>query len=101
MWKRTKKILALGLAAALLLTGCGSSEGLGGDSLTGQTGAAGNTEGQDSGGSAENDQKTMGRYMESDIALPEEINFGRDMWLTDDGLELVAWDGSLYRSQDQ
>ncbi len=101
MWKRTKKILALGLAAALLLTGCGSSEGLGGDSLTGQTGAAGNTEGQDSGGSAENDQKTMGRYMESDIALPEEINFGRDMWLTDDCLELVAWDGSLYRSQDQ
>lgn len=102
MWKRKKNILALGLAAALLFTGCGPSEGAGAGGLAGESGTVENTGGQgSSGGSAENDQKIMGRYMESDIALPEEIDYGRDMRLTDDGVELVAWDGSLYRSQDQ
>lgn len=102
MWKRMKKILAPALTAALLFAGCGPSAGAGESSQAGQSGAVENIGGQsNSGGSAENDQKAMGRYMESDIALPEEIEVGRDMWLTDDGVELIAWDGTLYRSQDQ
>ena len=100
MWKRTKKILALGLAAALLLAGCGPSAGTGESGQTGQSGAVGNTAGQ-SGGSAENDQKAMGRYMESDIALPEEVEYALDMRLSDGGVEVTSWDGTLYRTGDQ
>lgn len=100
MWKRTKKIMALGLAAALLLAGCGPSAGTGESGQAGQSGAVGNTIGQ-SGGSAQNDQKAMGRYMESDIALPEEIEYALDMWLSDDGVELISWDGTLYRTRDR
>ncbi len=97
MWKRTKRILAPMLAAALLLTGCASGAGEG--SRTGQSGAAGTSGVQ--GGGTPNDQQAMGRYMESDIALPEEIDYGLDLWLTDDGVELISQDGTLYRSQDQ
>lgn len=100
--KRMKKILALGLAAALLFTGCGPGTGTEGSGQTGQSGAVGNTEGQD-GGSADNDQRAMGRYMETDIELPEmeEIGYSLDMRLGGDGVEFIAGDGSLYRSQDQ
>ncbi len=102
MWKRMKKILALGLTAAVLLSGCGPSAGAGGDSPAGQSGAVENAGGQsNSGGNTENNKKAMGRYMESDIDLPEEIESGLDMRLTDNGVELTAWDGALYRSQDQ
>ncbi|MDE6516871.1 MAG: extracellular solute-binding protein [Acetatifactor sp.] len=102
MWKRMKKILALGMTAAVLLAGCGPSAGTGGDSPAGLFGAAENAGVQsNSGGNTENNQKAMGRYMESDIVLPEEIEFGLDMRLTDSGVELTAWDGALYRSLDQ
>lgn len=100
MWKRMKKILALGLAAALLFTGCGPSAGTEGSGPAGQPGAAGNTEGA-GGSSAGNGQETMGRYMESDIALPEGVEYGRDLRYTADGVELLSRDGMLYRSQDQ
>ena len=102
MWKRMKKIMALGMTAAVLLAGCGPSAGTGGDSPAGLSGAAENAGVQsNSGGNTENNQKAMGRYMESDIVLPEEIEFGLDMRLTDSGVELTAWDGALYRSLDQ
>lgn len=100
MLKRTKKILALGLAAALLLAGCGPSAGTGESGQAGQSGAVGNIVGQ-SGGSAQNDQKAMGRYMESDIDLPEEVEYALDMRLSDDGVEVTSWDGTLYHTQDQ
>lgn len=102
MWKKAKKLLALGLTAALLFTGCGPSAGTEGSGPAGQSGAAGNTESQSS-GSAENDQNAMGRYMESDIELPEteDIGYALDMRLGSDGVEFIAGDGTLYRSQDQ
>lgn len=100
MLKRAKKILALGLTTALLLAGCGPSAGAGESGQAGQSGAVGNTVGQ-SGGSAENDQKAMGRYMESDISLPEEVEYALNLRLSDGGAEVTSWDGTLYRTQDQ
>lgn len=100
MRKRMKKILASMLAATLLLAGCGPSADTGENSQTGQSGSQGST-GEQSRGSGQNDQQAMGRYMESDIAVPEEVESGRDLRLADDGVELVSWDGTLYRSQDQ
>lgn len=102
MWKKAKRILALGLTAALLFTGCGPSGGTEGSGPAGQSGAAGNTEGQGSGGT-ESGQNTLGRYMESAVELPdiEEIGYALDMRLGGDGVEFIAGDGSLYRSQDQ
>lgn len=98
MWKRTKKILAPMLAAALLLAGCGPSANTGEGGQTGQPGNQGSAGAQ---GGGQNDQQAMGRYMETDIALPEEAESGRDLWLSDSGVEVVSWDGTLYRSQDQ
>jgi len=115
MWKRTKRILALGLTAVLLFTGCGPSAGAGESSQAGQSGVAGDESSQtgqsalagDTGsqgggaGSAENGQKAMGRYIESDIVLPKELEFGLDMRLSEEGVEIVSRDGTVYRSQDQ
>ena len=102
MWKKAKRILALGLTAALLFTGCAPSGATEGSGPAGQSGAAGNTEGQGSGGT-ESDRNTLGRYMESAVEMPdiEEIYYALDMRLGGDGVELIAGDGSLYRSQDQ
>lgn len=102
MWKKVKRILALGLTAALLFTGCAPSGATEGSGPAGQSGAAGNTEGQGSGGT-ESGQNTLGRYMESAVEMPdiEEIYYALDMRLGGDGVELIAGDGSLYRSQDQ
>ena len=72
MRKRTKKILASMLAATLLLAGCGPSADTGENSQTGQSGSQGST-GEQSRGSGQNDQQAMGRYIESDIAVPEEV----------------------------
>lgn len=88
------------LAATLLLAGCGPSADTGENSQTGQSGSQGST-GEQSRGSGQNDQQAMGRYIESDIAVPEEVESGRDLRLADDGVELVSWDGTLYCSQDQ
>ncbi len=102
MKKRMKRILALGLTAMLLLVGCGPSglenEGGGQDSAAGNTGTQGSAVGNEEG---QGGQKVMGRYMESPIELPEEIEGLRDLRLAGEGAELIAWDGSLYRSQDQ
>lgn len=100
MWKRMKKILALGLAAALLLSGCGPSAGTGESDPAGQSGPVGSVGGQD-GLNAGNGEKAMGRYVESTIELPEGVEYARDIRLGDNCLELNAMDGSLYRSQDQ
>ena len=102
MWKKAKRILALGLTAALLFTGCGPSGATEGSGPAGQSGAAGNTEGQGSGGT-ESDRNTLGRYMESAVELPdiEDIGYALDMRLGGDGVEFIAGDGSLYRSKDQ
>lgn len=103
MWKKMKKILALGLTAALLLAGCGPSQGAGGADQAGQPGAAGGTEG--TGGSAAggtaNGQEATGRYMESAIALPEEVEYAMELRHTADGVEIFSMDGTLYRSRDQ
>lgn len=98
MKKRMKRIVALGLAA-MLLAGCGLSGPENGDG--GQDGAAGNMGTQGSAVENEEGQTVMGRYMESPIELPEEIEGLRDLRLGGEGAELIAWDGSLYRSRDQ
>lgn len=95
MWK---KILALGLVSMLLLSGCGPSTGE--DSMAGQSGAAGNAGGQQDTGN-DGAEKAMGRYVESAINLPEEVEYVRDIRLGDNCLELIAWDGTLYRLEDQ
>lgn len=95
-----RKILALGLAVVLLFAGCGPGAVPGERDRTGQSESGGNTGASDN-GIAENGQKTMGRYMESDIVLTEEINYALEIEVSDGGVELVAGDGDLYRSQDQ
>ncbi|MBD5528614.1 MAG: extracellular solute-binding protein [Lachnospiraceae bacterium] len=95
MWK---KILALGLVSMLLLSGCGPS--MGEDNRTGQSSAAGNAGGQQNAGN-DSDEKAMGRYVESEINLPEGVEYVRDIRLGDNCLEFIAWDGTLYRLEDQ
>lgn len=100
--KNVKKILALGLTAALLLAGCGPSAGTGENSTGGQSGTVENTGGQ-SGSDTGNEQSAMGRYMETDIALPEieGANVIQDLRIGGDGVEYLAGDGSMYRTLDQ
>lgn len=95
-----KRILALGLAAALFLSGCGPSTGTEEDGQRGQSGAGSNAEGQQ-GLMAENRGGAMGRYVESGAELPEGAEYARDIRLGDNCLELTTMDGTLYRSQDQ
>lgn len=95
-----KRILALGLTAAFMLVGCGIGADTGESDRTGPPDFGGNLEERDGHG-LEEDQKTMGRYMESDIVLTEEINYALDIRSYGDGVELVAGDGALYQSMDQ
>lgn len=95
MWK---KILALGLVSALLLSGCGPSTGE--DNMAGQSGAAGNAGGQQDTGN-DGDEKAMGRYVESAIDLPEGVEYVEDIRLGDNCLEFIDMNGTLYRLEDQ
>ena len=64
--KKFKKWIALlcaGVLAVSLLVGCGN----------GNTGQTGDGKTQGNGASAENKEKSMGRYLEKDIVLPEEF----------------------------
>lgn len=96
-----KRILALGLASMLLLAGCGPSAGTGEGSTAGQSGSAGSAGGgQDAAGDG-NSEKAMGRYMESDIALPEGVMYVENISTQDGALEFTAMDGTRYRLDGQ
>lgn len=109
MWRRIKnksfwlRSAALGLTAMLLLAGCGKAENnITGEGASGLTGSpmGGNTEGGLSSADGDGSQ-VMGRYVESQINLPEELQYARNLWMDEEGLRMVSGDGSLYRSQDQ
>lgn len=95
-----KRILALGLVS-MLLAGCGPSAGTGGGSPSGQSGAAGTAGGGQDALSDGNSEKTMGRYMESAIALPEGVEYVKEICLRDNALEFTAMDGTVYRLEEQ
>lgn len=95
-----KRILALGLVS-MLLAGCGPSAGTGGGSSSGQSGAAGTAGGGQDASSDGNSEKTMGRYMESAIALPEGVEYVKEICLRDNALEFTAMDGTVYRLEEQ
>lgn len=95
-----KRILALGLVS-MLLAGCGPSAGTGGGSPSGQSGAAGTAGGGQDASSDGNSEKTMGRYMESAIALPEGVEYVKEICLRDNALEFTAMDGTVYRLEEQ
>ncbi len=93
---------AVGLAAALLFTGCGQSGD--GSAQEGGSAPAGQSQESNSDNGAEGadgTQQIMGRYRESRVELPMELQYARDLWMDEEGLELLSGDGSLYRSQDQ
>lgn len=97
---------ALGLTAALLLGGCGSGEETGNGSAGaagGSSGTGASAEGAGSGfrEGAEDGQQVLGRYVESSVDLPEELQNARELWMDEEGLEMLSADGSLYRSTDQ
>lgn len=93
--------MTMGLVFALLLSGCGPSAGAGEGSAAGQSGAAGNTGGGQEAPDIENPGNAMGRYVESDIALPEGVEYVKDICLRDNALELTAMNGTLYRLAEQ
>lgn len=104
---------ALGLTAALLLAGCaaggaggedgnGAAEASGGGSGTGASAEGSGSGSQDGAGAASGDgQQVLGRYVESSVELPEELQYARDLWMDEEGLAMLSADGSLYRSTDQ
>lgn len=97
--EKAQRALALGLVSLLLLSGCGPSAGTGEGDPAERSDVVGSAGGQ--GAAAEPGEKAMGRYVESDVALPEGVEYARDLRLGDNCLELNAMDGTLYRSQDQ
>lgn len=96
-----KRILALGLVSLLLLAGCGPSAGAGEDGAAGQSGAAGSVGGGQEAPGDGGFEKTMGRYMESPVALPEGVEYVKDICLKDNALEFTAMDGTVYRLEEQ
>lgn len=96
-WMRS---MALGLTAALLLTGCGKidneSTEEGGNALTGLP-----VDSSTENGAVGGEQQVMGRYVESQINLPEELQSAKNIWKDDEGLNVLSADGSLYHSSDQ
>lgn len=101
MWTMMKRILALGLVSLLLLAGCGPSAGAGEDGAAGQSGAAGSVGGGQETPGDGGFEKTMGRYMESPVALPEGVEYVKDICLKDNALEFTAMDGTVYRLEEQ
>lgn len=95
--------ITLGLTAALLLSGCGQ---IGDDSTYGRENSL---TGSPPDGNAKNEfdnstkdgETVMGRYIESNIDMPDELQHARDLWVDDKGLNIISSNGSLYRSQDQ
>lgn len=96
-----KRILALGLVSLLLLAGCGPSAGAGEDGAAGQSDAAGSVGGGQEAPGDGGFEKTMGRYMESPVALPEGVEYVKDICLKDNALEFTAMDGTVYRLEEQ
>lgn len=96
-----KRILALGLVSLLLLAGCGPSAGAGEDGAAGQSGAAGSVGGGQEAPGDGGFEKTMGRYMESPVTLPEGVEYVKDICLKDNALEFTAMDGTVYRLEEQ
>ena len=86
---------ALGLTAAMLLMGCGAGRiGEGGDSSIEAPAGSGTQDGSGDG------QQILGRYVESQVDLPEELQYARDLWMDQEGLWMLSEDGSLYSSDD-
>lgn len=103
---------ALGLTAAVLLAGCaaggageeagnGLAEASGGNSGADASAEGSGSSSQDGAGASGDGQQVLGRYVESSVELPEELQYARDLWMDGEGLEMTAADGSLYRSTDQ
>lgn len=100
---KKRKIISMCLAILLLvMTGCGN-KGEGADIPSGAPGSVGDTEGTKS--SAESDpnviENAKGRFLESDVKMPEMTNLIRAMERLEDG-RIACFDGSsgMYISED-
>lgn len=100
---KKRKILSLCLAVLLLvMTGCGNNKE-GADIPSGSTGSAGSAEGTKS--PAESDpnviENAKGRFLESDVEMPETVDLIRVMEKLEDG-RIACFDGysGMYISED-
>lgn len=104
--KKGKKLLAAFLCAALMIStaGCGKDSDLNGALTEEQENIDGPAEGQEKEtGEEGSSTSSMGRYMESEIALPEGADvYARTMRILEDG-KLGYFDGEIgfYISEDE
>lgn len=103
-YKKLKRLLSVFTAACLAVAGVGSLTGCGSESKNSGQENTGNTAEAD--GNASGETKAMGRYLEDELAVPEDCTEIVSLQILEDGsMEMIARNGdyemALYKSSDQ
>ena len=101
-YKKLKRLLSVSTAACLAIAGTGSFTGCG--SGNGSTGSS--QEDKESNSKDTGDSKAMGRYLEEELAVPEDCTEVASLQIMEDGsMEMLArnsdYELALYKSLDQ